>query len=276
MARFIQRITLLFFLVPFAFAAAAGTVDTVSIFSSSMHKMVKCVVIRPDLYKQRSARFPVVYLLHGYGGNYNNCITRIPMLKDYADTYSEIIVCPDGGFSSWYFDSPVDPSYRYETHVAVEVVKYIDAHYKTFADKNHRAICGLSMGGHGALMLALHHPDVFGAAASTSGGMDLNDSRNKFDIASRIGDTIGHAGNWHDLSLVNMIAKYAGTHVKVLFDCGDRDIFIESNRRLHRMMTELKIPHDYTERPGEHNWDYWRNSIPYHLLFFRIFFDQSQ
>lgn len=253
-------------------ALQAGTVDTVSIYSNSMHKYLKAVVIKPDNYKKKKNSFPVVYLLHGYDGWYSNWIIRAPELMNYADQYQTLIVCPDGAKSSWYFDSPIDTTYRYETHVATELVNFVDKNYKTIADKNHRAITGLSMGGHGALFLVLRHSDVFGAAASMSGGVDLKESKNRFDIMKRIGDTILHAGNWHNMSVINLVENYTNTGVKIFFDCGDKDIFIEGNRRLHQKMLQLKIPHTYIERPGGHNWDYWKNAIPFQLLYFQRFF----
>ncbi len=250
----------------------AGTVDTVSIYSSSMHKYINAVIIKPESYRKKKNSFPVVYLLHGYSGNYSNWITKVPELNKYADTYQTLIVCPDGGFSSWYFDSPIDTAYRYETHVAIEVVNFIDKNYRTIADKNHRAITGLSMGGHGSFFLALRHRKVFGAAGSMSGGVDLKESINRFDISKRIGDTILHAKEWHDLTVINLIENYTGTGIKIIFDCGDKDIFIEGNRRLHQKMQQLKMPHTYTEGPGQHNWDYWKNSIGMQLYFFDKFF----
>lgn len=268
----------LYSVVLFLFITAhsiAGTVDTVNIESQSMQKSINCVVIKPDSYKKKKNHFPVVYLLHGYGGSYNNWIMRVPELTVYADEYQTIIVCPDGNSGSWYFNSPVDTNYRYETHIAAEVVSYIDAHYRSIADKAHRAITGLSMGGHGAFYLALRHPDIFGAAGSMSGGMDLRESKNKYDIAKRIGDTIIHAKEWHDMTVINLIENYKSTPVKLIFDCGNKDIFIRSNRGLHQKMLELNIPHTYTERPGEHNWDYWRNSLPFQLLYFSKFFNSK-
>ncbi len=250
----------------------AGKVDTISIQSTSMHKQINCVIIKPDAYKKKKKLFPAVYLLHGYSGNYSNWITKVPELKNFADKYQTIIVCPDGGFSSWYFNSPVDTTYKYETYISLELVNYIDAHYRTIADKNHRAITGLSMGGHGALFLALRHSDVFGAAGSMSGGVDLKESKNRFDIIKRIGDTITHAKEWHDLTVINLIENHTNTAVKIIFDCGIKDIFINGNRSLHQKMLSLKIPHDYTERPGEHNWDYWKNAVIYQLLYFKNFF----
>ncbi|MBS1755150.1 MAG: alpha/beta hydrolase family protein [Ferruginibacter sp.] len=253
----------------------AGTVDTVSVYSNSMHKAINCVVIKPDAYNGTDKRFPVVYLLHGYSGNYSNWITKVPALKTHADTYNILIVCPDGNYSSWYFDSPVDSTYRYETYITSEVVQYIDTHYKTIADKEHRAITGLSMGGHGALFLGLRHSDTYGAAGSMSGGVDLNESRNKFDIAKRIGDTIRNANNWKNLSVINLVENFTGTNLKIIFDCGIDDIFIKGNRKLHQKMLQLKIPHDYYERPGKHNWAYWGNSVDFQLLYFYHFFNSN-
>lgn len=253
----------------------AGKVDTVSIYSNSMHKNIKAVVIKPAAYKKKKSSFATVYLLHGFSGDFSNWITKVPELNKYADDYQTLIVCPDGAYSSWYFDSPIDTAYRYETHIVTEVVNFIDKHYRTIADKNHRAITGLSMGGHGALFLALRHTDVFGAAGSMSGGVDLAESRNRFDIMKRIGDTILQASNWHDMTVINLIDNYTGTGLKIFFDCGEKDIFIDGNRRLHQKMLRLKIPHTYIERPGEHNWAYWTNAIPFQLLFFQRFFNES-
>ncbi|MBK7884199.1 MAG: esterase family protein [Chitinophagaceae bacterium] len=267
----------LFFLISifFCISAYAGTVDTAITFSAGMQKQIKCVVIKPDNYKTQQSKFPVVYLLHGYSGSYNNWIKRVPELKAYADAYQMIIVCPDGGYSSWYFDSPIDTAFKYETYISQELVAFIDKKYKTLADKEHRAITGLSMGGHGGLFLGLRHADIFGAAGSISGGLDLYESRSKYDIIKRIGDTITHAQRWKEWSIINLIEKYSNTNSKLIIDCGINDFFIASNRLVHKKMNELKIKHDYTERPGEHNWDYWKNSIPYQLLFFKRFFDNN-
>ncbi len=258
-----------------SFYAFCGSVDTVSIFSTSMQKQIKCVVIKPSNYKKRK-NFAVVYLLHGHSGNYSNWIIKVPQLKKYADDFELLIVCPDGAYSSWYFDSPIDTTYRYETHIATELVNYIDSHYKTNPSPQKRAITGLSMGGHGALFLALKHSTIFGAAGSMSGGVDLNESKNKFDIAKRIGDTILYANNWHNFTVVNLIENYTTSNQKIIFDCGISDFFIKGNRLLHQKMVALKIPHTYIEREGEHNWAYWQNAVQYQLLFFKNYFKKYE
>jgi S-formylglutathione hydrolase FrmB len=268
-----KHITLLCTLL-YCFSAQASSVDTVSVFSNSMQKDIRCVVIKPDGYKKKRNRYPVVYLLHGYSGDYANWVKRVPELGQYADAQQLLIVCPDGGYSSWYFNSPIDSTIRYETHIVEEVVPYIDGHYKTIADRQHRAITGLSMGGHGALFLAWRHAQVFGACGSMSGGVDINASRQKFDIMKRIGDTLTHADNWKRYAVVNIIDNPPAAALAIVIDCGTADFFYDINKNLHQKMLRLGIAHDYTERPGQHNWAYWQNAVPYQLLFFKRFFDK--
>jgi S-formylglutathione hydrolase FrmB len=253
----------------------AGTVDTVIINSSSMQKNIKCVVIKPNSYKKKKNNFPVVYLLHGYSGNYSDWVRRVPTLIQYADDLQMLIVCPDGGYSSWYFDSPVDSTMRYETHVSSEVVAYIDANYRTIPNRQHRAITGLSMGGHGGLFLGWRHSTVYGACGSMSGGVDINASRLKFDISKRIGDTLTHAGNWKKYTVLNIIEKRPADSLAIIFDCGTGDFYYEPNKQLHLKMLQLRIPHDYIERPGAHNWLYWENSIQFQLLYFHRYFTKA-
>ena len=123
-------------------SAKAAVVDTISIYSNAMQKDLKCVVVKPASYKKKKENYPVVYLLHGFGGWYSNWLIRVPQLKEYADEYNLVIVCPDGGISSWYFDSPVDSTLKYETYIGKEVPDYIDAHYNTIKKRNGRAITG--------------------------------------------------------------------------------------------------------------------------------------
>ena len=273
MIRKVFFVLALFFIANISFAA---NVDTISIYSNAMRKEFKCVVIKPSSYKKSNGKFPVVYLLHGFSGSYSNWIIRVPELKQYADQYQMLIVCPDGGYSSWYFDSPIDSTMKYETYIGKEVPEYIDAHYNTIKTRNARAITGLSMGGHGALFISYRNSETFGACGSMSGGVNLIDSRNKFDIIKRIGDTISHADNWKNYSIIQVVENKPKDTLAIIIDCGINDIFYASNHLLHEKLLQLKIPHEYTERPGKHEWAYWRNSIQYHLLFFRNYFDRNK
>lgn len=251
-----------------------ASVDTIAIYSASMKKDIKTVVITPASYS-KDKLYPTVYLLHGYSDSYNGWIKRVPQIEKMSETYQVIIVCPDGGFSSWYIDSPIDSTYRYETFVGTEVPNYIDAHYNTIKDRKARAITGLSMGGHGGLFLGFRHAATFGACGSMSGGVDLNYSRNKFDVIKRIGDTVNHAANWYNYSVIGVVDNYPKEGLAIIFDCGVDDFFYKDNVALHNKLLKLKIPHDYIERPGKHEWPYWANAVQYQLLFFRNFFDKK-
>lgn len=251
-------------------------VDTVEIYSNSMKKNVSCVVITPKKYKKAAKNYPVVYLLHGYSGSYSNWIKRVPALDSLANAHQLIIVCPDGAFSSWYFDSPVDSSFRYETFTTQELPAFMDANYKTIASKKGRAITGLSMGGHGALFLALRHPDVFGACGSMSGALDISQITKSYDVPKRLGDTTTNRRYYIDWSVVNMMEKYnPKDSLAFILDCGINDFIFNMSRATHEKMLKLRIPHDYIERPGVHDWKYWSNAVRYQLLFFREWFNRN-
>ena len=118
--------TVLTFCILLLALASEAKVDTLAIYSKAMQKNINSVVITPDNGKVNE-RWPVVYLLHGYSGNYANWIKRVPALQQHANEYQLMIVCPDGGFSSWYFDRPVDKNIRYESHIIKEVIPVIDS-----------------------------------------------------------------------------------------------------------------------------------------------------
>lgn len=266
-----QTITF-FLLIFFLHSARAAGVDTVSIPSAAMHRSYKCVIITPASYKSGTRRYPVVYLLHGYSGNYANWITKSPAISELADAYQCMIVCPDGGFGSWYLDSPRDSSIRFETYVGTEIPAYIDRHYQTLPEPRYRAITGLSMGGHGALYLAIRHPEVFGAAGSISGGVDIRPFPKNWELKENIGDPGVNGTNWTAYTVINAVEKLKPGTLPMIIDCGVKDFFIDVNRDLHKKLLQLGIDHDYTERPGQHDWAYWNNSIQYQLLFFHRFF----
>lgn len=260
----------LFFIV--TLTASSATVDTVTIHSGSMHKEIRCVVIVPE---KQDGRFPVVYLLHGYSDNYATWVTNVPSIKIYADRMNIMIVCPDGGFSSWYYDSPVDSTMKYETHIIREVLPFIDSHYPTIPDRSHRAIVGHSMGGHGALYLALKHTGLFGAAGSMSGGVDIRPFKRNWDLQKRLGDTVTYAAQWDSMTVITMIDRYPARTLAMMIDCGTGDFFHTVNKHLHEKLLSLNIPHDYIERPGQHSWNYWTNAIEYQLIFFSNYFSRN-
>jgi S-formylglutathione hydrolase FrmB len=232
------------------------------------------VVITPDSYKKKES-FPGIYLLHGHSGAYNNWIKKVPRLKEYADQYQVIIICPDGAYSSWYFDSPVDSTMKFETYISKEVPAFIDAHYKTIKDRLGRAITGLSMGGHGGLFLGFRHSDFFGACGSMSGALIIDYITDPhYEVDKRLGDTLKNRHYYKELSVMHEMEHFRKDSLAIIMDCGTEDFIVQMSREAHKKMLDLKIPHDYIERPGKHDWAYWSNAIQYQLLYFHNFFEQ--
>jgi len=250
-------------------------VDTISVFSTKMKKEVKSVVILPENYTNKK-HYPVVYLLHGYSDNYAKWVKTVPAIKTLSTEYQFIIVCPDGGYSSWYFDSPIDSTCQYESYITRDLLPYIDTHYTTIPNRTSRAITGLSMGGHGALYLAIRNPNLFGNAGSMSGGVDLRTSTKAYDISKRIGTIDANHAEWDNRSVINMVNDLKNNELNLIIDCGISDFFYQINAGLHRRLMALKIDHDYIERPGEHNWKYWDNSIRYQFLYFDRCFQKTK
>jgi S-formylglutathione hydrolase FrmB len=263
----------------------AAKVDTLDIQSTSMQKIVKAAVLVPDDYQTSKKDYPVIYLLHGGQGSYRDWLSKLKdkkLLPGLADQYGFIIVMPDAGRSSYYFDSPIDKGSQYETFVTKELIQKIDGTYRTIKDRKGRIIAGLSMGGHGAMFLSTRHPELYCAAGSMSGVMDLNTSTWKVpaDFAKSRDKNFEHllgpakdtVSKYREYSAVGMVDKMKANDVKLIFDCGFDDIMIVPNRELHKLLLENGTPHDYIERPGKHEWPYWENAVTYQFLFFKKVF----
>jgi S-formylglutathione hydrolase FrmB len=268
------RLLALFFILQ-AQATLAATVDTINTYSQAMKKTIKAVVIKPAGYDGSKA-LPVVYLLHGYGGNYTDWVKKVDAVQQQADQFNMLIVCPDGGVGSWYWDSPADPSFRYETYVSKELVSWIDEHYKTIRDRKGRGITGLSMGGHGALYLAIRHQDVFGAAGSMSGGVDIRPFPNNWDMAKRLGTYAQEPARWESHTVINQLHLLTSKSLALMIDCGTEDFFYKVNVNLHEQLLYRNIPHDFVTRPGAHNWNYWSNAVLYQMLFMHEYFGNAK
>lgn len=277
------RFTLMLVFMLSCFLTFAAKVDSLEVPSPSMNKSYKAAVVLPDSYvnSKNKAAYPVMYLLHGASGHFRNWLTSTPdkmLVKNLADQYNLIIVMPEGEVYGWYLDSPVNPESKFETHIIKEVIPKVDATYRTIANKNGRVISGLSMGGHGAMYLSTRHPELFCAAGTMSGAMDMNWSKFRISesyyqsLRDRFQKLLGTPDPNSEIvakhSVVNMVEAIKKNALAIVIDCGVDDFLIDVNRELHQRLLYNQVPHDYTERPGEHTWEYWQNSLPYHVLFF--------
>ncbi len=267
-----RKLILLFAVCLWALTSYAQQVELVKVQASKMTKEVENNVIKPADYTE-TVDYPVLYLLHGYGGNHNDWVNIVPQIKDLATACQMIIVCPNGA-NSWYFDSPINKDIQYETYIIKDLIPYIDQHYSTIANRNGRAISGLSMGGHGALYLAIRHKDVFSMAGAMSGGVDITKTSQEFELAKVLGPMDENEELWKSSSVLGQADNLHNGDLDICFDCGTEDMFAESNEELHAKLIANGVAHDYTTRPGNHNWDYWSNSIYYHMLYFHLGFDR--
>lgn len=150
--------------------AVAENYQTVEFTASHLGgRTMKFNLILPGDYASSERRFPVLYLLHGYTGHYDDW-TKLTGVANYAAEYEEIVVMPEGE-NGWYVNNYADRKLRWEDYVILDLIPYVDEHYRTVAARNGRAIAGLSMGGYGAMKLGLKYPQLFAAVASLSGAL---------------------------------------------------------------------------------------------------------
>ncbi|RYG20430.1 MAG: esterase [Chitinophagaceae bacterium] len=249
----------------FLYGCVALAQDQLVYKSKNLTKPDTTWVFKPQNYQQKE-KLPVLFLLHGYSGNYKQW-DKIMDAQKYANEYGMIIVCPDGLFSSWYINSPVKSDMQFESFFFDELFPDIKAKYKI--DAANVFISGLSMGGHGALYLFIKHPELFKSAGSTSGGIQLSDGFGKYGLGEILGNPPATSELWQKYSVTTLIDQLKGNKKPFIFDCGSDDFFYQSNNALKQKCDELKLNATYISQPGAHNRAYWAKSIKQQAEFFK-------
>jgi putative tributyrin esterase len=258
--------------LPFAFAQKAVTTSIdedsktlraqeATFHSSALDRDMHYLVLLPLDYDSGRS-FPVLYLLHGLYGDYKNWDTRTA-LENYAKTMSLLIVMPDAD-NSWYTNSATVPHDKFEDYIVKDLVSEIDTKYRTIRERHVRAIAGLSMGGYGAVKIALRHPELFTFAASLSGA--LNAPRNldhlRPEFSAKLLEVFGKAKNpirrENDIFL---LLKTAHDDPYFYLACGTEDSFLDTNRALAAQLSSQKVPYEYHETSGGHAWEYWDSAL---------------
>jgi diacylglycerol O-acyltransferase / trehalose O-mycolyltransferase len=234
-------------------------------------------VLLPAGYARDPARrYPVLYLLHGADSDETSW-TRFGAAEATTAGAPLIVVMPDGGRQGWYTNwyrgsRPVRP--LWETYHVGELVPWVDAHFRTVASRRGRAIAGLSMGGYGALTYAARHPDVYAAAASFSGALEIGSE-------AALGPRAENAARWRahlPIALASRLRPLALVELRTgdgragpldrpgtARDCGACDLerFLHpENVRMHERLARLGIRHVWDDYgPGTHDWPYWRRDL---------------
>ena len=247
------------------------SIETVDFKSPLMGQRLPYIAFLPSGYAETNSRYPVLFLLHGLAGAHTNWQTYTN-LADYLASYKIIVITPEG-HDGWYTDSATVPADRYETYIVKELLPEVDARYRTISDRRARGIAGLSMGGYGALKFALKYPNKFVFAASISGAFDAavqSDDRPGFAwdfLKPSVLSVFGPIGS--PVRLQNDLRQMARTltaaKVSVLpymyLSCGSEDGFLKTNRELDEILLSKKVPHEFRELPGGHEWGFWDKQI---------------
>lgn len=225
------------------------------------------IILPTDYKKDEKKRFPVIYLLHGRGGNYKDW-TNLTKIEEYSLPYNFIIVMPDGGAESWYADNPNLPDEKRESYIVKELIPEIDKNFRTIADRPNRIIAGLSMGGYGAVKFGLKYAEMFSLAGSFSGAMDaVVKTQNYKHLIKSIADIFGEKDSQarKDNDIFRMINEASAEKIKefpfIFLDCGTEDHQFQSNRDFMLLLLDKKVPHEYRQMPGVHNWAFWDSEV---------------
>lgn len=223
-------------------------------------------VFKPEAIKQNEL-LPLMYLLHGWSGNYkqwNNVID----CQAYANKYNTIIVCPDGLCDSWYIDSPAENENNYASFFISDLASVISTNFNVNTDSIF--ITGLSMGGHGALYLFEMNPDYFLSAGSLSGLLELINWSNHYGL-NRILDLHNNTNDdnilW-DYSVMGNLEKLYSTNKKIIVSCGSEDAFLLNNEQFVAQCKKSGIDVTFIKSRGNHNATYWRYAIDDQFDFF--------
>lgn len=235
----------------------------------------------PQGYDTDSRSYPVLYLLHGAGDDHRGW-SQQGEVKQIADkeiaegrATAMIIVMPnakDVGYAN-RFDGSAD----YEDMFFRELIPHIEATYRTLKEREYRAVAGLSMGGNGSLLYALHYPDYFSSCYAMSAAV-----RSSQDMLARERDQKPSEKlktYWQQNSVLDLASALPdgqrGKLPRITIDCGDDDFLYKGNALLHILLREREIPHEYRVRDGGHTWTYWRTGLVDALAYASVSFRRS-
>jgi len=285
--RKITFIILFMFIASFLAAQTGKVMDNVTMTSKLLKMDRKYSIYLPPDYETSQRSYPVLYLLHGLGDDQTGWVQFGEVLYIADKAISEgkstpmIIVMPDANTGGPGYVNDVRGTWLYEDFFFQEFMPYIEKTYRIKGEKRYRAVAGLSMGGEGTFIYALHHPELFSAACPLSaatgpGSMDELKNYRLWKGVADISDAEKEAyfKKYSVLSLIQNIPDNQKRTVRWYIDCGDDDFLYEGNSLVHIAMRQKEIPHEFRIRDGAHNWTYWRTALPVVLEFVSMSFHQ--
>ncbi|MDT7688910.1 MAG: hypothetical protein QOE46_1669 [Acidobacteriota bacterium] len=239
-------------------------VETIQLTSVLVEKTLPYRVVLPPRYgliTSRATRYPVLYLLHGWGGDYDSWVTHTELAR-YAAEHQLIIVTPEGG-KGWYTDGVGAGAGKYESYILQELIPDVDSRFRTIGERRGRGVAGYSMGGYGALKLGFKHPEMFAFAGSTSGALDAASREDDDSLMQTFGDSASATRAENDLPRLAREFPDArrGALPFLYLDCGLRDPWLAANRDFAATLAARGVAHEYRQLPGEHVWPYWDRQV---------------
>ncbi len=270
-----------------AYGQGGKVYDDLSMTSKILKSERKYAVYLPPGYDSSQRSYPVLYLLHGSGDDQTGWIQfgEVQYIADKAIKEGKatpmIIVMPDANTGKRGYFNDITGEWRYEDFFFEEFIPFIEKTYRIRKDKRYRAVAGLSMGGGGAFVYALHHPELFSSACPLSAACrpsTIDDFVSKYTKSSGDVSEADKQKYFEKYNIQELMKNTPADEVKKVrwyIDCGDDDFLYEGNSLIHVQMRKRGIPHEYRVRDGRHNWTYWRASLPAVLEFVSGAFHQE-
>lgn len=269
------------------FGQSGKVMDNLSMPSKILKGDRKYAVYLPPDYETSQRSYPVLYLLHGGGDDQTGWVQfgEVLHIADKAILEGKatpmVIIMPDAntGPQRGYFNN-LKNDWRYEDFFFEEFMPYVEKTYRIKTEKRYRAVAGLSMGGGGSFMYALHHPELFSSACPLSasvGPLTIADLKANLERTNQKGtdaEIEAYFKRHNAISLINDIKDDQKKAVRWYIDCGDDDFLYEGNSLVHIAMRKKEIPHEFRVRDGGHTWSYWRSALPVVLGFVSDAFHQ--
>ena len=267
-------------LLPLLLQAQSGKVfDELLVPSKILKGDRKFAVYLPPDYETSGRSYPVLYLLHGGGDDQTGWVQFGEVLnitdKAIRDGIATpmVIVMPDANTGRRGYFNDVKGEWRYEDFFFTELMPFVEKKYRIKGEKKYRAVAGLSMGGGGSFIYALHHPELFSSAcplSAATGPLSMDEAKKTLtrDNPGLADTAISRYYNRQSvLALINNIPDTLKKAVRWYIDVGDDDFLYEGNALAHIAMRKKEIPHEFRNRDGGHTWTYWRASLPAVLEF---------
>ena len=270
------------------FAQPSKVFDDLSVTSKILKSERKYAIYLPPGYETSQRSYPVLYLLHGAGDDQTGWV-QFGEIQHIADKAIEdgtatamIIVMPDAQTGQMGYFNNIAGNWNYEDFFFQEFIPEIEKSYRIRAEKRYRAVAGLSMGGGGSFMYALHHPELFSSDCPLSayvGPLNMEDAKMRIKKSNPEITDEAKIKTWFEdhnaIELVNRLPEDQKKAVRWYIDCGDDDFLYEGNCLIHIAMRKKDIPHEFRTRDGAHNWTYWREALPKVLEFVSEEFHQE-